>query len=220
MSLFDDLGVNYSADVFNGAWFKHPETGAACVVRALDEGAVHAHIRTTATRFQRSGAAVTTVLPHEAFPDWKAFSYPPLGYREDHTSGTLFYATKRPSVRRGLHPSDIHLATHDVSFAIAHVRGRAEPSAYGLTNSPNIYMPLIMEPVFTKFSAGLAGLMNGDLPFFALSPEFAVAPDDSVSGALILYRRRPIGTISPEGKVSMTISNDHISKLWEVTTRG
>lgn len=205
MSLIEELGVEYSNDNFTGALILNPVTGNPAVIQYVDDGAVG--VRDIMLKGPEEHR-----VPHDAIKGWSALAFPLLGYRQQQDFGALIYGTRRNTVRRGLHLQDIRWEIHDVSMAMyQYSKSNYENFIYGDNRA---LIREIMAPTYTSFKDGLPAILAGEIPFFALSADFAVAPHSEIEGAEILYRRRRIGTISPRGDIAMNINNNHITYLW------
>lgn len=203
MSLFEELGMNYSSDFFSGAMVKHKDK--PCTIHFIEgDGSVGMR--------DWSAGGKEFMCTHEDFPSFAAFQFPTLGYRQMHGINTLVYFERRPSVRRGLHPQDTRATIHDVSRALADVL-RNEQN-YGELDNLGYKVPAILMPKYTSFREGLPAVLAGKIPFFAMSAEFAVAPHANAGGLEILYRRRRVGLIDENGNITMNLSNPLINHLW------
>lgn len=222
MSLVQQLGVAYCNELMAGAHIMHD--GAPHQVCGFDEepGTV------TLQRVDIHGRYGERILvPQAVLGTWDAFRFPTLGYREYMDGALLMYLVRRPSVRRGLHLADLRHNLHDASSHLHHIlrdsndsyskwRGKWGYSPVEYTQGTAGKMWHCFMPTFTPLSKGLPLVLGGERPAFAMSAEFAVGPDPRKdSGLEILYRQRPIGSISDSGKISLNISNKTINELWE-----
>ena len=207
MSLFSQLGFAYSRDWFTGAMLLH--RGDACTVDHVDE-----ETGDTTLIVRQGDTGTERRVSHEEFPDFNAFTFPTLGYRYVPEKHSLLYITRRNSVRRGLHVHDTVLNPHIAAIAMEeHVP--VENTWRWINHEPNWRVPTIMLPKYIPFRKGLADVLEGKIPFFAMSPEFAERPNPDTEGALdILYRLNRIGSISDEGKITMNLQNAQIADLW------
>lgn len=203
MSLFEELGINYSSDFFSGAMVRHKDR--PCTIHYIEgDGTVVLRDWSAGGKEVRGS--------HEDFPSFASFQFPSLGYRQLHNINTLVYFERRPSVRRGLHPQDVRSTVHDVSRALADVL--RNENNYGDLENLAYKVPSILTPTYTSFREGLPAILAGKIPFFVMSAEFAVAPHESIKGLEILYRRRRVGTIDDNGNITMNLSNPLINHLW------
>lgn len=210
-NLIKELTADYCNQMMHGAYFKH-------------EGAVHwfdvinrlDFVRT----FKLSGNPdkvnpEISEVPWSAFTGWSAFAYPTLGYRMACNGQVLAYISRINSVRRGLSHRDTQVTFHDVTYSCASRLGvNLQHYQDDLTKAC-----MVMNPTYLSFTKGLSEVMAGNIPAFAMSADFAVAPHDSVPFLEILYRQRQIGTISENGAITLTAQN--IKHSWdEVVTNG
>lgn len=222
MSLILELGVPYCNELMVGAFLMYK--GEPHQLANIDS-------RTSTVLLNQVGEdgalreAVSDTL--DIISSWDDLKYPTLGYREAMDGATLFYLTRRPSVRRGLHASDLRSHLHECGTHLHHLL-RNSNKLYTQWRSkwqytPNEYLSITsgkmwhaFMPRYTSLKKGLPQVLTGERPSFAMSAEFAVAPAPGKdSGLEILYRQRVIGSITDEGKISLNISNKLISGLWE-----
>lgn len=148
-------------------------------------------------------------VPWEFFKGWSAFAYPVLGYRMACNGKVLVYLTRNNSVRRGLSNRDVGTTFHDVTYSCV--------QQFGI--DIHHYMEdttkacLVMNPTYMSLTKGLKEVMDGNIPAFAISADFAVAPHDTVPFLEILFRQRQIGTISENGTIEFMA--DSILPSWQ-----
>src|SRR5690606_25245662 len=122
--------------------------------------------------------------------------------------------SRNNSIMRGLNWRDVIYDWHEVSYAIAAIRGvfRHDDWMRGYRAAA-----MVMKPVFTPFTEGLKKVMAGEIPAFAMSPDFAVAPAEDVPYLEILYRTRRIGTIAENGDI--TINEAKLLPSWQAASK-
>lgn len=223
MSLIRELGIPYCNELMVGTYFMYKgtphqlgsisENNATVALYPLTINGDHRDI-------------VTEGL--DIIPSWDALKYPSLGYREGMDGAMLFYLVRRPSVRRGLHLTDLRSSLHECSGHLHHFLRNSEKGTWNKWRqrwafTPHEYvvgtagkMWHAFMPSYTPFKKGLPLVLSGERPAFAMSAEFAVAPSPrNASGLEILYRQRVIGSVTDDGKISLNISNKLINGLWE-----
>lgn len=209
-SFLDGLGRGYINEMLNGAPFLYK--GDVYLLEQVHErGAVSAW---QLVGDEENLDARNTKVPAEIFTGWKSFAFPVLGYRSAREGQVLMYMTRQNSVRRGLNPRDIRIEWHDVSHACSnaysfHLEGYAR-------NNNKAF--IAMKPRYLSFNEGLTRIMSGDIPSFALSADFAVAPHDTVEYLEILFRQRRVGEIDSRGNVN--IAGAHILTSWNNVVNG
>lgn len=207
MSLFRRLGYDYSNDWFRGALVLS-DGNPGVVDGVSDDGTVRI------IEWDKDGHQKLKVVGENVFSSFSSFSYPSLGYRQCLENHLLVYAIRTPSVRRGLHLRDVMLDPH---WSTRLISDYIDPSqGYRILNADHFRKAkLILLPQYTSFKEGLPKLIAGAIPHFAMSAQFAVAPSMRKQEHFdILYRGRAIGIISPNGNVSMNVTNNMINSLW------
>lgn len=207
-NLIRELTPEYCNEMLVGAMFM--KDGEPYQFRGAD--AENSAVR----RFSTTPDKVTTKnlsIPNDFFTGWSAFEFPTLGYRMAGGGQLLAYVSRNNSVRRGLIPDDVKMEVHDVSFSCRDTFG-FNVDHYTRGNGT---VPLVMCPTYLAFADGLAKVMKGEIPAFALSPDFAVAPSARTEFLEILYRQRMIGTINENGKVDITAKN--MLPSWRMTAK-
>jgi hypothetical protein len=200
-NLIDELSPAYCNDMLRGAMFLMDKTPHQ--FQQVDEGQSNV---VACRRFSDNPDRVTTKnvpVPKEFFKGWSALEFPILGYRMAANGQILAYVTRENSVRRGLHPEDARVDLHDVSYEC----GRQFGLGLDHYTHGNGKIPLILCPTYLPFGEGLAKILAGEIPAFALSADFAVAPNPKVPFLEVLYRQRRIGTIDETGKTEITTTN-------------
>lgn len=209
--LFQQLGHGYSNEMLMGAPFLYK--GEAYLLGEVTEGKTISAFRLVGDD-PASVVAKATKLPAEFFTGWKSFAFPTLGYRSVRNGQVLAYLSRNNSVRRGLNPRDIRVEYHDVS----HTCSAAYGFNLGSYNQNNAKAALVMKPQYTGFNEGIARILQGEIPSFALSADFAVAPHEDVPYLEILFRQRRVGLIDETGKVN--IDGVHILTSWNNVVSG
>jgi hypothetical protein len=151
-------------------------------------------------------------VPADIFQSWKALSWPVLGYRQAAGGQFLARVGRRGSVQRGLHKDSLQVTMHPVCIASA-VNFRME---YDYFRRGEALIMMAMQPQYTKFSEGVQQVMKGAIPAFAVSADFAVAPNEQVPFLEVLFRGRRIGEVSETGDV--TITAEGIRPSWNAVT--
>jgi hypothetical protein len=159
--------------------------------------------------------ATPAQVPAAIFTGWKSFAFPTLGYRMAADGQVLCYLSRNNSVRRGLNPRDIGALFHDVSYECQRRFGTPRLNIYN-DNNHKAYMAF--KPTFLAFTDGLAQVMAGKIPAFAISADFAVAPSDRVNFLEILFRQRPVGSIDEDGNIKLTVES--VLPSWNSTNNG
>lgn len=206
-NLIKELTVDYCNQMMRGSWF-------------LVDGEVHwfdAIINKDKVNTLKLSGNPDKVAPEpgivswDVFTGWSVFAYPTLGYRMAGNGQILCYISRTNSVRRGLSHRDVHVEFHDVSIACQDRLGiNLQHYLDDFTKAC-----LVMKPVYMSLTGGLKRVMSGEIPAFALSADFAVAPNDEVPFLEILYRQRRIGTISDQGTIELLTPN--IKHSWDST---
>ena len=130
--------------------------------------------------------------------DMGMFTVPELGYRSVGGLG-LIHVTRKRSYYRGVQPSSVRVVPSSYMVESMEAAGLDYNSSIrGLTLMYHLFFP-----DYTPYDEGLRKIMEGDALCFALSPAFAVGIYGDGIG--VFFKGRPVGTISPEGTVNMTV---------------
>lgn len=198
-NLIHDLTPGYCNELMPGAMFL--KDGEPHVFREADYEGQHVYCRKYSTTADRVTTKAVQV-PSTFFKGWAAFEFPILGYRMAANGQLLAYVSRNNSVRRGLHIEDARVDLHEVSYQCENIFG------LGLDHYTrgNGKVPLILCPQYMTYTEGMAKILNGEIPSFALSPDFAVAPNEKIPFLEILFRQRRVGTIDENGNAEITMS--------------
>lgn len=208
-NFINSLSVNYCNEFFPNAMFLYE--GKPHLFSSTD-GRYVAAIELSPDPKVRATKSVA--VPASFFTGWASFSFPTLGYRQADSGQFLGYFSRRPSVRRGLNLSDVLCTTHDVSY------GCAEYLMYDWHDYDSRYgkAQLIMCPSYTNLLEGLKDIKSGNIASFALSADFAVAPNSSVEYLEILFRQRRVGVINKDGDISLSVAS--LKPSWDTVIKG
>lgn len=202
-NLIERMGADYCTQRMNGTLFNYD--GTTYQFQHADRNKVYC---TAFSGTPEKPETKDAFLPYEVFDNWKALSWPVLGYRQAAGGQVVIQVSRRNSVQRGLNHTQLHTHMHPVCSAARSQFGI--DLAYFLQGAPLFLMT--MQPSYTKFSEGLEQVMSGAIPAFVVSADFAVAPNEEVDFLEVLFRGRRIGTISENGAVN--ISADSILPSW------
>lgn len=208
-NIIEELSADYCNELLVGCLFLH-KGEAHEFVRANNKR--DGSIMIEAVKYVGTPEAVKpsmVAIPAAEFGGWGSFAFPPLGYRQAAAGQVLTYISRQPSVRRGLNKRDLITDPHNVSRTCAMKFG--VDLAYFRRGEALIMQ--VLKPQFTSLGAGLKDVMAGRIPAFAISADFAVAPNKGVDFLEILYRQRQIGTIDENGKISITVAE--VTPSWK-----
>jgi hypothetical protein len=197
-NLIQRLGADYCSQRMQGTLFLY--NGDVHEFEYVnDNGKTITAQRHTGTP-ETSQTEVVNNIPADLFMGWKSLSWPTLGYRQAAGGQVLLTVGRRGSVQRGLHRSTLYVQVHPVTHAAEREFGL--DWRFFTQRAP--LMLMTMKPTFTPFAEGLAAIMKGTIPSFAVSADFAVAPAEQVEFLEILFRGRRVGEVDASGNVSIT----------------
>ena len=197
-NLIERLGADYCSQRMNGTLFNYK--GHTYEFGAVEREGVNC------TKYSGTPEKVEVgveLVPYSFFDNWSSLSWPTLGYRQAANGQVLVQVHRRNSVQRGLNRGQLYVHYHPVCMS-AQAKFGVELHYF---NSGGALFLMTMQPRFTKFSEGLEQVMKGNIPAFAVSADFAVAPHEEVEFLEVLFRGRRIGTISESGAVNITVAN-------------
>lgn len=204
-NLIQDLGSNYFNEFMPHALFSFEGKGYR-VHTAVGDGVACYLMKGTTSKPSEE----MVVLPFSAFDEgMSSLKHPPLGYRAAMDGQVLMYLNRTFSTRRGLQVRDISVSFHDVALQCARVRGIDLDYFQG----SDVKSHLVFDTNFTPFLEGFNAIKKGDIASFAVSPDFAVAPSDTVEYLEIMFRQRRVGTVSENGRVSFIVPT--LKPAWE-----
>jgi hypothetical protein len=202
-NLIERLGADYCSQRMNGTLFNYKNS--TYEFGSVEPDGVYA------TKYSGSPEKVKIAhefVPCDFFENWKALNWPTLGYRQAANGQVIIQVGRRNSVQRGLNRGQLWAHFHPVSMS-AQAKFGVDLSYF---SSGGALFLMTMQPSYTKFSEGLEQVMKGTIPAFAVSADFAVAPNEEVEFLEVLFRGRRIGTISDSGAVKITAEN--IAPSW------
>lgn len=152
-----------------------------------------------APRINNSVKKIVSYIDANYFPDSSVFAVPELGYRHSQDGRFLtFVSRNNASYHRGLCPNNTRFSDAEHT---AYLRDNGIPvpqlSAIEKCN-------LIMAPTFIPFHRGIKLMLDGKIMSFAASPTIAVVPSGNGDSLIIKMCSKDIGTVSPEGELSIT----------------
>lgn len=202
-TLIERLGADYCTQRMNGTLFNH--NGATYEFHEAGGKEVYC---TKYTGTPEKPEVSTEMVPTSVFKDWNSLKWPTLGYRQAAGGQVIMLVGRKNSVQRGLHRQQLIPNVHPVTVACSAQFGL---DYHYFRSGPALHL-MVMQPSFTPFAEGLDAVMSGKVPAFAMSPDFAVAPNEQVDFLEILFRGRRVGTISESGNIK--IEADSILPSW------
>lgn len=199
-NLIEQLTPEYCNDRVAGALVLYNGRAAMFLGADIKRGVTSVLLEAATGDANDPGEAEAVRAPARDFPSWAAFGFPQLGYRQVENGKGLAFLSRLNSVMRGLHWRDLRIDWHEVSSTLNVVYGQFNTASWSRGHR---LAAMVMRPVFTPFAEGLKKVMAGEIPAFAVSPDFAVAPSEDVPYLEILYRTRRIGTIAENGDISI-----------------
>lgn len=194
-NLIERMGADYCTQRMNGTLFNYKDKTYEFVEAHGENVACVMYSGTPEKPVSKS-----VNLPFSVFDNWKAIRWPVLGYRQAAAGQVLMQVGRRGSVQRGLHSGSLTTSFHPMTYAAANTFGL---DLHYFQQGAALYL-MTMQPSFTKFAEGMEQVLKGDIPGFAVSADFAVAPSEDVEFLEILFRNRRIGTVSETGAVKIT----------------
>lgn len=199
-NLIEQLTPEYCNERVAGALVLHKGRAAMFLSAANKRSGPIVQLEVASGDALDPGDSDVVQVPAGDFPSWAAFGFPQLGYRQVDNGRGLAFLSRLNSVMRGLNWRDLRIDWHEVSSTLNVVYGQLNTTSWSRGHR---LAAMVMRPVFTPFAEGLKKVMAGEIPAFAVSPDFAVAPSEDVPYLEILYRTRRIGTIAENGDISI-----------------
>lgn len=211
-NLVEDLGERYCNQLVAGAMFV--KDGKPHQFRAVSEDGTSVECFCYSVHAEKPEREVVRI-PWDYFQDWSSLGHPTLGYRQAMKNQLIAYVSRNNSTRRGLHAADTRIAITDMSYEVSRVY---DVSFNSITHGEGM-IPFVMAPAYTGFTNGLAQVLKGQIPGFAVSADFAVMPSTEVPFLGVYFRQRLIGTIDENGNISFTAA-DMLPSWQFATTNG
>jgi hypothetical protein len=215
-SIINTLGVQYVRQFCAGAYFRTEDK--LCYL----EDASSTSFQVKWIPFEESDDSWSRCeLPKTAIPDFSAFAYPKMGYRNLPSNGlghvVSMFSTRR-SVHRGLRADNVNEAILPAYFNSIPSIANELPSI----SSEERRVRIIFNPTYVPFGKGLAELLSGETLGFAVSPDIAVVLSTSADNSKpwdVLYKGNAVGHVTPEGEVHISnkvVERSMINKLLKV----
>jgi hypothetical protein len=212
--LITELGATYCNDLMQGAMFLH-EGVPYEFERALAQ--LDGNILVSCTRYTDDAdkpKPKVVQISSTVFTDWSTLAHPQLGYRMAADGRMLAYVTKIPGVRRGISAGSLIITPHDVSW-VCEENGLVDTNHFlNGTGKP----AFVMCPKFFTFTEGIAKILKREIPAFAISADFAVAPNRDVKFLEVLYKQRRIGEVDEKGNAVIGVAG--LQDSWLEANRG
>jgi hypothetical protein len=212
--LIEELGAEYCNEMFAGALFLYEEQPHEFVQILRDGNGGWTVVASRYTKNPEKPAPRKVNVPGAFFENWGSLSHPMLGYRMAAEGRILGYCTKTLGTRRGLTAPAIQINFHDVCYA-SEEAGLVDVNHFAKASGK---VPLVMCPTYLTFMEGMAKVMKKEIPSFAISADFAVAPNQEVDFLEILYRQRRIGLVDEKGNAELTVKG--LTDSWQKANRG
>lgn len=193
-NLIEKYGPSWVQNKFHGSYFRYNNMPAKMLEVVGDEVVAQVALR-------KSGGVERKVIrvPASYFPTSEVFNVPELGYRHAQEGRWLaFISRNNSSYHRGLSASNIRVVE---SSHTEYLRMNRVP-VKSLNDSE--LCNVIMDPNFIPFHKGIKLMLDGKIMSFAASPTIAVVPDHSGEGLIVRMCSKEIGTVSPDGVLSIT----------------
>lgn len=201
-NLVDQLGVRYIREMVTGAYIQKDHI-LHCI-NAPDDSTRRFVTKTIDLRQQNPKWASSTELRFDDIPDFSAFKFPKLGYRQFRQGkiGTIVvHVSTARNAYRGLREESLVVNPLPV-FELFQAR---IPDGLDSINSARRIRE-VFNPTFTPFSAGIKQLLDGSIAGFAVSEDLAcgISFEGQDRAFDIYFRGRVVGTVDERGNISIT----------------
>lgn len=200
MNMVQQLGTDYFSQRFGGSFFLGPE-GHPCKIenrRWRDDTSVPT---ITYTGTPEKPGVTEGYTPADYFPDMSILRTPRLGWRTAGRGKYLAHLSRNnTSYQRGVCPANLkrELAPH-TSYLINYGEFAA-----GTFMSDSATALLIFNQKYLPLAEGIELLNAGKILAFAVSPAFAIVPQDEDTYAMLAHNRK-VGTVSKSGGINLLI---------------
>lgn len=200
-------------DKYGTDWFRNKFRGSLFRLHGVPARVIGVGSRVEAYALVRRRGKVEarqTFLDYSHFPDSNMFAVPELGYRHNKSGKWLAYLSRvNTSYNRGISLKNLNksVAQHTEFLRFSGFNVEA-PDENTLCN-------MVMDPTFIPFRTGIKLMLEGKIISFAASPTIAVVPSDVDDSLIVRLCSKEIGTVSPEGELSLTLpfANKYLEQI-------
>lgn len=200
-NLLQSLGRDYFNQRFEGSMFIAADGRPSYVIHAPSSARDKVTVKSISGNVGRLSTSQHD-MDADFFSGMEVFRVPELGWRSVQDGRYLTYMSRNNrSYSRGVAFSNLRHHPHSLSIAMQNESYISE-SYY---TQHGVLATLVMKPEYLTLAEGLAGLREGNLLSFAMSPNMMVVAESEEAGSLYLGMSR-VGSVSFDGTINCNIS--------------